>query len=187
MYIKMVCDGDLSVLVVSGNPDNDTLEAARIKIASEFSMLSGSSDKLTVAMRNVYFYHSLILTYAICGDLVSAGEAEEAARVLNEKGVRCSVPRTEEERTKLLKRIKSAITEKKLRLKEEDRRMKSLQEKKGGNATREDFMGTLVALSRHAGFRISTEITLSEYAAYLKDYKRDVEQLKQSRNGKNDK
>ena len=187
MYIKMVCDGDLSVLVVSGNPDNDTLEAARIKIVSEFSMLSGSSDKLTVAMRSVYFYHSLILTYAICGDLVSVGETEEVVRVLNEKGVRCSVPKTEEERRKLLKRIKSAITEKKLRLKEADRRMKSLQDKKGSKATREDFMATLVALSKNVGFRITTDITLSEYAAYLKNYKQEVERLKEISHAKNNK
>ena len=187
MYIKMVCDGDLSVLVVSGNPDDDTLEAARIKIVSEFSMLSGSSDKLTVAMRSVYFYHSLILTYAICGDLVSVGETEEVVRVLNEKGVRCSVPKTEEERRKLLKRIKSAITEKKLRLKEADRRMKSLQDKKGSKATREDFMATLVALSKNVGFRITTDITLSEYAAYLKNYKQEVERLKEISHAKNNK
>ena len=122
MYIKMVCDGDLSVLVVSGEPGEDVLEAARIKIVSEFSVLTGSSDKMMSVTRKVYFYHSLILTYAICGDLIAAGEVEEAVKVLNQKGVRCTVPVNVEEREKLLKRIKSAITEKKIRLKEENKR-----------------------------------------------------------------
>lgn len=185
-YIKMACDGDLSVLIVSGNPGDDVLEAARLKIVSEFSVLSGSSDGMSNAMRKAYFYHSLLLTLSVCGELIAFGEQEEAVRVLNEKGIRCSAPKTEEERMKLLKRIKSAMTEKRLRLKEEERRMKSM-ESKGKKATREDFMETLVALSRHAGFRITTGITLSEYAAYLKDYKREIEQLKQLRNGKNNK
>ena len=187
MYIKMVCDGDLSVLVVSGEPGEDVLEAARIKIVSEFSVLTGSSDKMMSVTRKVYFYHSLILTYAICGDLIAAGEVEEAVKVLNQKGVRCTVPVNVEEREKLLKRIKSAITEKKIRLKEENKRMKELQEKKSGKVKREDFIQTLVALSKHAGFRLTTGISLTEYAAYLKDYNREIEQLKQMKYGKNNK
>lgn len=184
-YVRMVCDDDLSALVISGEPPRDVLEAASVKIVSEFSVLSGSSDKAMNTTRMVYFYHSLILAYSICQSLIASGDIVEAVRVLNEKGVRCSEPGTEEEALKLLKRIKSAITEKTLRLREEERKLARLRERKGGKATREDFMNTLVALSKNAGFRMTMDISLSEYAAYLKDYKHEIEQLKNLRNGKN--
>lgn len=185
-YIRMVCDGDLNALVLEGEPPMESLEEAGARIVSELAMLSGSADRTTNVTRKVYFYHSLLLAYAICADLVASGEFEEAVGVLNSKGVRCSVPKSEEEREKLLRRIRSAMTEKTVRLREEEKRLAGLREDKGGKKmTREDFMATLVALSKNAGFRLTTDMTLAEYAAYLKDYKQEIEHLKQLRNAKN--
>lgn len=46
-----------------------------------------------------------------------------------------------------------------------------LDKEKGGKYTPKDFNDQLVLLSKHAGFRLTVDISLAEYAGYLKDYK----------------
>lgn len=179
----MTCDDDLQALVIKGNPPVEVLEAARLKIISEFQILSGSTDRGVTIAKKVYFYRSLIMLYVISANLIAAGDYS-CIEALNKKGLACKEPRNEDEANKLLKRIKSAITEKKVRMAEEEKRLARIQGK-GEKPTREGYMATLVAISKNAGFRIDTGITLAEYAAYSRDYKKDMEQLLQLRYGKN--
>lgn len=179
----MTCDDDLQALVIEGNPSNDVLEAARIKLLSEFSVLSGSTDKGVIIAKKVYLYRALIMLYIISANLIASGDYS-CIETLNKKGLSCKEPKNEDDVNKLLKRIKSAITEKKVRMAEEEKRLARIQGK-GEKPTREGYMATLVAISKNAGFRIDTGITMAEYAAYLRDYKKDMEQLLQLRYGKN--
>lgn len=184
-YIRMTCDDDLQALVIEGKPSNDALEAARLKLLSEFAVLSGSTDKGVIIAKKVYFYRALIMLYVISANLIASGDYS-CIETLNKKGLACKEPKNEDEVNKLLKRIKSAITEKKVRMAEEEKRLSRIQGK-GEKPTREGYMATLVVISKNAGFRIDTGITLAEYAAYLKDYKREFELMRQREYGKDGK
>lgn len=184
-YIRMTCDDDLQALVIEGKPSNDVLEAARMKLLSEFAVLSGSTDKGIIVTKKIYLYRTLIIMYVISANLIASGDYS-CIEMLNKNGLSCKEPKNEDEVNKLLKRIKSAITEKKVRMAEEEKRLARIQGK-GDKPTRDGYMATLVAISKNAGFRIDTGITLAEYAAYLKDYKREVELMRQREYGKDGK
>lgn len=181
----MTCDDDLQALVIEGKPSNDVLEAARMKLLSEFAVLSGSTDKGIIVTKKIYLYRTLIIMYVISANLIASGDYS-CIEMLNKNGLSCKEPNNEDEVNKLFKRIKSAITEKKVRMAEEEKRLARIQGK-GEKPTREGYMATLVAISKNAGFRIYTGITLAEYAAYLKDYKREVELMRQREYGKDGK
>lgn len=186
-YIKIVCENDLSTLVLKGNPPIEVLEAARLKIITEFSVLTGGSSIHLNSTRKVYYYHSLIILYSLCAELILSGEQEIPVKVLNKNGLHCDIPNNIEETNKLIDKIKSVISEKKIRLKAENKKLSSIDDKKMGKPTRENFISSLVTISKHAGFRLTTDISLMEYASYLNDYKREIEQLKRLRYGKNNK
>lgn len=186
-YIRITCENDLSALVLKGNPPVDILEAARLKIITEFSILTGESSTRLNSTRKLYYYHSLIVLYSACAELILSGEIEEPVKILNKNGLNCDIPINTEETNKLINKIKSAISEKKIRLKAENKKLSSIDDKKMGKPTRENFISSLVTISKHAGFRLTTDISLMEYASYLNDYKREIEQLKRLRYGKNNK
>lgn len=180
VYIDIVCEEKLDGLIISGNPPKELLEAAALKICSEFLVLSGGSDRTMELTRRMHYYYSLILIYSISLNLISMGKHDkDVIDVLNKNGFSCSMPKDEQETAKLISRLKSAISEKKIRMNSEKKRLESL--KTGGNTkpTREYYTSTLVMLSKHVGFRLTKDITLAEYAAYLKDYKEEIQRLKQ--------
>lgn len=185
VYIDIVCDERLDGLIISGKPPREMLEAAALKICSEFSVLSGGNDKSMGITRRVYYYHSLILIYLICMNIISSGKCDkDVINTLVKNGLSCSMPNGDEETEKLISRIKSAISEKKIRMNNEKKRLQAIQTGTDVKPTREHYTNNLVMLSKHVGFRLTKEITLAEYAAYLKDYKEEIQRLKQLENGK---
>ena len=70
----------------------------------------------------------------------------------------------------------------KIKIREEKRRYEALLEGNGREScTPGEFNDQLVALSIHAGFRLTPDISLAEYAGYLKDYKNTLRYDKRSK------
>lgn len=177
VYIDMVCDDDLRALVVYGNPGDDVVEEARGRLLTEFSELSGDSrfGVMNSCLRRMHYYRSNILLLAVCQRLLFLGGKEKVVEYLREQGVGCDGLSREE----LLSKVSGLIGERKMRLRSEEKRYKKLtDEEKTEKPTRRYFTEQLVELSKYAGFRLTTEISLGEYAAYVRSMKEYVEQLK---------
>ena len=83
---------------------------------------------------------------------------------------------------KLAGRIDAKIRALKIKIREEKRRYEALLEGNGREScTPGEFNDQLVALSKHAGFRLTPDISLAEYAGYLKDYKNTLRYDKRSK------
>lgn len=178
VYIDLVCNDNLQALVVKGNPPEEVLVEARERLCAELAELSGDSyhGKVNALIRKIHFYRAGILILAACQRLVAIGEKKKALHFLNEAGV---VRVGNMESKSLISRLSGLIREKKVRLQSEENRYRELTKKSGENKlTPAYFTEQLVVLSKYAGFRLSSSITLAEYAAYLKDMKESVEQLK---------
>lgn len=181
VYIRVVCDHNLRALVISGNPPEDVLYEAMEKMNGELSELSGSGEYSArkEVTRKVYTYRAMIALLCACQRTVAAGEREKAVKYLLKLGVRCNG-----DDRKLIEVLSGIIREKKIRLRSEEERFRKLFDgEKEENVTRAYFADQLVALSKYAGFRLTTDIMLSEYASYLKSLKEDVERYKTLMNG----
>ena len=181
VYISVVCDHNLRALVISGNPPEDDLFEVMEKINGELSELSGNGEYSArkEVTRKVYTYRAMIALLCACQRTVAAGEREKVVKYLLKLGVRCNG-----NDQKLIEVLSGIIREKKIRLRSEEEKFKKLLDgDKGEQLTRAYFADQLVALSKYAGFRLTTDIMLSEYAVYLKSLKEDVERYKMMMNG----
>lgn len=181
VYISVVCDHNLRALVISGNPPEDDLFEVIEKINGELSELSGNGEYSArkEVTRKVYTYRAMIALLCSCQRTVAAGEREKAVKYLLKLGIRCNG-----DDRKLIEVLSGIIREKKIRLRSEEEKFKKLlDDDKGEQLTRAYFADQLVALSKYAGFRLTTDIMLSEYAVYLKSLKEDVKRYKMIMNG----
>lgn len=173
----MVCDDDARALVVYGNPSEEIVEEAREKLLTEFAELSGDSrfGIINSCLRKIQYYRSGILLFAVCQRLVFWGDRDAVVKYLMEQGIGCENLSSEA----LVSKLSGMIGERKMRLRSEEKKYKKLVEgEKTEKPTRRYFTEQLVELSKYAGFRLTTEISLGEYAAYVKNMKEYVEQLK---------
>lgn len=180
-YISLVCDENLQALVVSGNPPDEVLQEAVEGINSELSEISGNGEYSArkVVTRKVYTYRATVALLCTCQRTIAAGNREKAEKYLLKVGVRCN-----RDDKGLIELLSGIIREKKIRLRSEEEKFKKLfSDDKGDKPTRAYFTDQLVALSKYAGFRLTTDIMLSEYALYLKSLREDVERYKTLMNG----
>lgn len=184
VYIELVCNDNLDALIISGNPTREELEDARDRIFSEFSAISGASEtRRTTLLRESRLYRSQIVGLIAALHLISLGDKDVG--ILKEFGIRFKVPDNADELNELINKIFSKISERKIRYNKSISELNRLNEKEAGKKVNPmDFFNQLVSLSRWAGFRIGTEISLAEYSAYLKQMNEYAEQLKVKRNGK---
>ena len=109
--------------------------------------------------------------------------SQAVLRFLNRNGLPVQVlPGDETGWRKLAGRIDAKIRALKIKSREEKRRYEALLEGNGREScTPGEFNDQLVALSKHAGFRLTPDISLAEYAGYLKDYKNTLRYDKRSK------
>lgn len=181
-YIDLVCNDNLRALVVSGNPPETLLQETRHQLYTEFSELSGDSQfqVMNTTLRKIHTYRANILLLLVCQRLLALGERLQALSFLAKAGVRFAPGM---ETKPILSKLSGLIREKKIRLRSEEKRYQSLT---GGQTSEKltpaHFTSQLVSLSKSAGFRLTTSITLAEYAAYLKDMKETIERYKNMNN-----
>lgn len=180
-YIQVVCNGDMRALVLEGEPTDEELNMAFSGILEQYQEISGNKPSLQNSiLREIYMYRSHILGLALCYDLVLSGEID--LKGLNDCGITFNP--SKEDEFSLLEKISMKIKDRKIRLKkaigEYDRIQKNNKSEK---VTMMHFVEQLASLSRWAGFRLSDEITLAEYAVYTRQMNDYAEQLKTKRNG----
>ena len=174
-YIEMVCNDNLRALVIGGNPLEEVLQEVRMALVAEFHELSEDalSSSLNNRARQVTLCKVQILGLTLATRLLAEGSVKEALGYLNKNGIRVvSAPENEEGWKRLAGKIEAKIRALKVKIREAVKQYSAMLDKeKGGKYTPKDFNDQLVLLSKHAGFRLTVDISLAEYAGYLKDYK----------------
>ena len=180
----MVCNDNLDALIVEGNPPREELEDARDRIFNEFNAISGASEsRRTTLIRESRLYRSQIVGLITALHLVLLGDADVEA--LKSFGIRVGVPGNAEELNALVDKISARISERKVRYNKTLGELERLDEKSRGKKVKPmDFISQLVSLSRWAGFRLGTDITIAEYGEYMRQMNQYVEQVNTRRNGK---
>jgi len=188
VYIDVVCDDNLNALVIEGNPTNELLEDTKLKLMSEFSEMSNQAEmKMQIdRMRNLYLYEIQIRGFELALALISRKMYPEAIEFLNQNGLKCKAPETEEEFEKLTKAIQIKIMNRISKYKEAKAAC-DLYQKKGEKPTRKYFNKLLVMLSvcEIIKFQLDTKkMTVAEFAEYLNLYNEYQNNLKSTQYGR---
>ena len=178
VYISVVCDKDYQSMVKSGKVEQSVLENAFCKIMDEYSDLSGSKNQ---QLQTYYNYRAQIVALEVCLNLLSLGEIDRVVESLNKIGLRCEKPINDDGLKVLAEKIDFRLKDRTLRMKKVAKEMEGARKKE---LTKRDFYEQLVAISQWAGFRLSDEITLAEYALYVKKAHEYSEQMKMKLDGK---
>lgn len=172
-YISLVCDDDLSALVISGNPPREVLEDAKINIIHEFAEASGSAGMTLVASvrKEYYLSRTHILGLGISVQAIRSGDHEAAFEYLRKHGIMPSDDTNAIE--KLIGQVENKISLKKVSM---ERAIKRMESSIGNNKppARDDFEDQLVIISKHVGFNLDSSITLRRYAGYIKMLKKSM-------------
>lgn len=181
VYIELVCNNNLEALVISGNPTEYVLNDAREKILDEYHSMLGESyaSMQNTLLREIYMYRSQIVGMSVCLDLIGLGNSESAIHALNKLGIKCNVSDDEAYLSELIKKVDGKISEKKIRLTKAQKGYELIMSKDKGEPLKPSHLiDQLAALSRWLGFRLSIDVTLAEFATYVKQMKEYAQQLK---------
>lgn len=173
IYMDLVCENKVESLIISGKPSADALEAARMAIITEYAELSGSGGLSREMSRYKAYmeYRAQVYFLNLCLMAVQGGEYDVAVENLNKFGFRCKVPVNDAQQEALAKRIEAEIKHKMIRLKNARKDYEKLTaEKETVIITRKMFLDELAVVSKVIGFRISTGVSLAEYASYKTIY-----------------
>lgn len=175
-YIDATVRNNTQSLILSGTAPDGVLQRVKTELSIELSELSGNqhAGALKNCMRKMYTLKALIQGAQISLSLCLCNEYDEAITWFRKRNVQAKDIPT------LVSRGISFIKAQNSRLKSEMKRYENLTSSgKGGEITEMYFTETLIALSKHVGFRLDKNIMLAEYAAYLKDLKQTIERSKQ--------
>lgn len=178
VYISVVCDKDYRGMIKSGKVEQSILESTFLKIMDEYADLSGSKNQ---QLQTYYNYRNQIVALDACLKLLLLGEVDKVIESLNKIGLRCEKPTDEEGLKALAEKINFRIKDRTLRMNKVSKEMEGTKKR---DLTKKDFYEQLVAISQWAGFRLSDEITLAEYALYIKKAHEYTEQMKMKLDGK---
>lgn len=188
IYIDVTCDDNkLRNLIIEGNPTQEELNEARSKLIAEFSELSnnGESQALTEVVSNLYYQRNLILGYELSLKLVLSGKFAKAIEYLNQNGVKCSPPKTDEELEKLINAIQLKTKNRMVKYKEAKSQYNALSSGKGEKPTRRHYNKLLVMLSTCEAIKIQLDakkMTVAEFAEYLNMFNEYQNNLKMRNN-----
>lgn len=186
VYIDVVCNDNLQALVIYGKPDKEDLLAAKSALNFEFAELSGNSEISSIVniVRQMYQIQSQMLGFDIAIKLVSAGKVDETEDWLKLHIPNYSKPNDEESISKLIKKMVGLYKAKEIQLNELKKRYDAISSKGGDKIKPEYYTELLITISKNIGFHLKREeLTLSEFAIYLKDLNRSIESLKSRSNG----
>lgn len=181
-YVDVICNNNLNALIVSGKVDKDTLNKAFEDIVNEFNDISGNSlvSRQTALSRQIYMYRSQIIALNIANCVILFGGAESVTDILIELGIKYMNAKSDHN---LMEKISAKISEKRIRLKKLNKEYANLTNNNKKEITPAFFIEQLVELSRWAGFKISMDITVAEFAVYIRKMNECVKQLKLQQHG----
>lgn len=174
VYIDLICNDNLSALIVEGNPPIEELRATKTLLITEFSEFTGNSHvkSITILLKNIYTHKAQLSGLSVCLQLIEWEYYDKALEYLKSNGMRFSAPTNEQDKAKLTKAVQNRIKSKSIHLKEELTRYGKLSENKDTDKpTKGVFMNQIALIEKHMGFRIDeNEITLSKYASYINNF-----------------
>lgn len=191
IYIDITCDDNkLKSLIINGNPTQKELEETRFRLITEFSEISnnGESQVYSDVISNFYYQRNLILGYELSLKLVIVARFDKAIEYLNQNGMKCSVPNTEEEYKSLIKAIQLKIKNRIAKYKEARSKYNALSSGKTEKPTRRYYNKLLVMLSTCEIIKIQLDpkkMTVAEFAEYLNIYNeyQNQQKIKNNRHG----
>lgn len=170
VYIDLVCNDNVKSLIIEGRAPDEMLIECKHNLITEFAELSGNTHakQMSNIVRNIYLYKSQIQGLTIAINLLVNGEFEAPIEYLNKSGLKFKIPETNKDIETIIKRVEGHIKDKIRRI---NNLMKDYDKLTEGSTkvTPQFYTEQLATLSKHFGFRIDKNITLSEYAAYVKD------------------
>lgn len=180
MYEDVVVGGRPGALTLEGDPPAEALRQAQTAIALEFAELSGNEEFASgnQLVRIIYFYRSRLLLIGLALELIALGEEADAEQSLEESDL-CR--RRGEELSRWQARLTSRMQLTKVKLAEQ---IKKYDAQAAGNrgetqAIPSDyFTSQLVELGRHMGYRLTKDISMAEFAACIRSFKKEIEHAK---------
>jgi len=161
-----VCNDNLEALIIEGAPPKEALQLAKFDLLAEFAELSGSSRNFIKSRKKILLFSSQIQVMQLSRILIEHGNYELLG-YLNKIGVKGSI-KNETDKIRYLKKLDGQIKGKMIHLNNE---LKEYDKKEEGETPVFSFFNDQLAiLSNHFKFNINMNITLAQYASYLKLY-----------------
>lgn len=176
-YIRLVCDGDLSVLVATGTPLDKDLEMAKADVLAEFAELSGASESEGMMILNeIYSLRAQRASYLAA--MMAMGELfDDGKEFFRSKGFDVS-GWSAENPAKCLKRINAAIKAIDLKIGLKVKEYNKLAAKTEGKSIAEgDIRMEMAILSTDMSHTIGDDCNLATYASYKKSNKERAKAL----------
>jgi hypothetical protein len=184
-FIDCSVDGDISALIIEGEPSQDELQAAWAQILEQYSEAVGDNEqkamlslfkeinRLQVNIDQVYLLVGAMKSYYV------KLFAKELNKILNTS--LSFDPQNQEAYENALKRCLSRCKAWELQKELKMSQYLALQKKFDGLASkqsREYYSDILIALSNSAGYEISEEISVYKFCKRLKQLKKSMEAKK---------
>lgn len=189
--------GNLSALVISGFPNPIELATAWNEIMSEYSACIGGADykmyfnlKKEVELLRITIQQINFLIETMRNTRIVLAGTEELRYMASELNGFLATsfkfdPTNEKEFNKMLERCKNRSKINKINLDLKEQELTTIELKFGGSSVKQDrqyFTSVLITMSKHFGYRLTKEITVSEYCEYVKQYNKHCDlQLKNSK------
>lgn len=179
-YIRLVCEDDFVVLVLTGNPDRDALNEAKMAVFSEFAELSGAGEsEAGRVFKEITKYREDIFAITTALNMFGSYFDDEiqgrAFTVLERCGIRTKTwtPQTLESD---IKRAVNVLKSKELRMRHEIERYNKLSARnEGEKVTEKDIRLEMAVLGSNLHCGISDECNLATYAGYKHANKKQAE------------
>lgn len=166
VYVDMVCNDNLEALIIEGEPSKELLIAIKIDLVTELSELSNNVQASSVnnSLKKIYNYRLQIKCMQSCGLLIDNDMPEKALEYLKSIGINIPL----KDKRAMLKRLEGQIKNRMNHLNQEYKKYESLSKDSGDKPTYAFYNEQLAVLSGYFKFDINMNITLAQYAAYLK-------------------
>lgn len=189
IYIDVTTDDNkLPRLLIHGKATQTQLEEARFKLLTDFSEVSNAAETQAYAevVSNLSYQRNLILGYQLSLQLVLGRQFQKAIEYLNQNGLKCTVPSTDDQFKKLVESIDLKIKNRIVKYKEAQSQYKALSSGKGDKPTRRYYNKLLVMLSTCECIKMQLnpkEMTIAEFAEYLNLFNEYQNHLKMRNHG----
>ena len=187
IFVKILTDGEITKLIIEGEPPIEELEKAWNKIYSEYCNLTKSGNYTYVFKTNkeIGELKSKVLAVQLALQSLIYAETPEAIEVLK----KCGFKYDPQNKEKCIKSIHSRIKTDEVRLELKAKELEDYMKKQNNTNTKikeSDFTQSLITLSKYMGTMLQAiNITVTEYCTILNQYTTYCDTLeKQANHGK---
>jgi len=188
IFVKILTDGEITKLIIEGEPPIEELEKAWNKIYSEYCNLTKSSNYTYVFKTNkeIGELKSKVLAVQLALQSLIYAETNEAIEVLKKCGFRFEPNNKEKCIKSIHSRIKTDEVRLELKVKELEDYMKK-HKTESPKVKESDYTISLINISKYRGMNgilRASEITVQEYAIMLNEYNAYCDNLEKENHGR---